>query len=434
MTPLAERLAIKKLYWWSFIVRFVLGSIAWLFSKVFGLPLIEDAGNYSKYAAELAQNWLNGTMPASFMESIQSGRDAWFIVAVLACFYLFTAGYEAVPLAIFAQCLLTSLTPVYAYRAARRLGIAQDGALFTGRLLAFSPAFVFWAGALYKEGLILFLTFILIDHVLQLQQKFRPISTFIVGICLFALFGLRFYIAAILSVTIIMSLIVGRQSKQQKNPLASIVRQIILIAILLAVFALFGLGDRVFNVLGGDIEKSLADINTSRKDLATASSGYQRDIDILTVSDAIAYMPIGLIYFLFVPFPWHIGNFRQNFTILEVLIWAIIIYPLCIRGMVRGIRINFSGSFFLALSTIAITCFYALFMGNIGTAYRLRVLVWAIIALFAGWGWSIRNARRKKIRERAKKLVDKSIRPADLSLAPSPAPRLSLPGPGVGPA
>lgn len=262
--------------------------------------------------------------------------------------------------------------------------------MFTGRLIAFSPAFVFWAGALYKEGVILLVLFVITEHALRLQQRFRPASAVVVGFALLAMFGLRFYIGAILTVTLLVSVAFGRRTRGSDG-IAAAARQGLVVLVLLAIVFILGLGERVGKLAGGGVEESLAAINVSRKDLASTNSGYQRDVDVSTVEGAVAFFPLGLAYFVTVPLPWHFGSLRQNLVIVETMLWITLVYPLAIRGAVRGARVNPSGVLFIVLTTAAICSFYAIFVGNIGTAYRLRVQVWALWALLAGWGWASRR-------------------------------------------
>jgi hypothetical protein len=135
------------------------------------------------------------------------------------------------------------------------------------------------------------------------------------------------------------------------------------------------------------IGENLQQLSLSRQDLSQYSSGYLRDTDVSTPDKAFRFLPIGLAYFLAVPLPWHVGSFRQNLAIPETLFWIVIVYPRILRGALRGSRRNPQGTLFLALTSVAICCVYALFVGNIGTAYRLRIQVWAIGAIFAGLGW-----------------------------------------------
>jgi hypothetical protein len=432
VNPNVEKRSLRRLYWTSFALRAGLGLLAWLVSSVYGAALIEDAGLYSSLAANLARDWLAGRPSVWLEEAIAGGRQAWLMVVGLAVFYVFTGGYEAIPVAIVLQCLLTAATPILCYRCARRLGIPADGALFAGRLLAFSPAFVFWTGALYKEGVILFILFLVIDHTLRLQQHVTPRSVLVVAISVGAMFGLRFYLGAILAGAILFALVFGRRQARETNPFSLIVRQMIVLFLVASVFAFFGFGDRLNQL--SDFEDNLKQINNSRRDLASYNSGYLRDVDVSTPLAAIQFFPVGLAYFLTVPLPWHIGSLRQNLTILETFLWVAIVYPFAIRGALRSLRVNSPGTIFILMTILAICSLYAISIGNIGTTYRLRVQVWAIVALFAGWGWTMRNARRRKIRENAKQTMTKAVVPTKLNGTIMPTPRLALPSTGVGPA
>jgi hypothetical protein len=100
----------------------------------------------------------------------------------------------------------------------------------------------------------------------------------------------------------------------------------------------------------------------------------------------VEYFPVGLLYFLFVPFPWQFGSFRQNAAIPETVLWALL-YPLVAVGIIRGLRVNRPGTVVLLGLTAGMCVFYALLSGNVGTAVRMRSQVWLLWAPFAAWGW-----------------------------------------------
>jgi hypothetical protein len=138
----------------------------------------------------------------------------------------------------------------------------------------------------------------------------------------------------------------------------------------------------------------LVELDRNRQWLATAAdSGYLQDMRLSTPREAAEYFPIGLTYFLFVPFPWQFGSFRQNAVIPETLFW-VLLYPLVAVGFVRGFRVNRPGTMVLLGATAGMCVFYALLSGNIGTAYRMRSQVWLLWAPFAAWGWAIVRERR----------------------------------------
>jgi len=132
----------------------------------------------------------------------------------------------------------------------------------------------------------------------------------------------------------------------------------------------------------------MVQLNLSRRDLAAAQSGYLPGADVSAPDEAVRFFPVGLLYFLTVPFPWQLGGLRQTLTIPETLLW-VLAYPLVPMGIVRGFRANRSGTAFLVVLTAAMCCVYAVLSGNVGTAYRMRTQVWLFCAVFAAWGWEV---------------------------------------------
>ncbi|CAN5287637.1 hypothetical protein BH10PLA2_BH10PLA2_16010 [soil metagenome] len=383
-----EAAAVRRLYWTSYVIRYSFGLSAWIATVFFGLGIMEDALNYSGRAADTAQAWLSGEKAVWLEEAIAGERQAWLMVYVLAIFYLISAGAEIVPLALGLYCLLTTWSTVLAYRVARQLGVSHQGAIVTGSLIAFSPAFAIWGSALYKEGLVLIAMYLVMLHGLRLQEAMRPMSVVVLGLSFMALFGLRFYMATILMGGLAIGLLMGRSSPKTGSDMPPIFRQLILLALVSVIFGLVGISGKANQMASADLSDNLAKINSSRRDLASYRSGYLEDADVSTPEKALAFLPIGMAYFLTVPLPWHLSTMRQNIAIPESFFWLVVIYPCTVRGIGRAWLKNKQGTIFLLVAAFMVTAFYGIFCGNIGTAYRMRIQVWAIFAIFAGWGWS----------------------------------------------
>lgn len=394
LAAIREGRDVRRLYWWSFALRLTVGLLAWAATEYGGLPLMDDAVMYSIRGAEAARYWLAGQQPQWLTEAVDGGRQAWLIVYVLAFIYLLTGGVEVVPLALTLYCLVTSSSVVFAYRAARALGAPHREAMTSGRLVAFSPAFAIWSSALYKEGLVLIVVFLLIEHTLRLQYDFRPSSVAVLAVALVGLFGLRFYLGGLLAAAVTASLLFGRPQGAGERGVPVVVRQALVMLLIVAAFTWLGVTDRARQLLSADVGDNLKAIDVSRRDLANVASGYLKDADVSTVGGALRFLPVGLAYFLTVPLPWHFGSFRQNMAIPETLFWILIVYPKVLRGAVRAARANLQGLLFLLMTSLVVCCFYAVFSGNIGTTYRMRIQVWAFWVLLAGWGWS--RARRRE--------------------------------------
>ncbi len=377
----------RRLYWWSFGLRFLIGMTGWLMTLMTDIPFLQDAMHYQDLGSGVANSWLAGESSPWLESAMRQGHQPWLIVVLLAvCFYA-AGGAKVTPFALFIYCLLTAWAPVLTERIGLQLGVPRKGARFGGWLVALSPAFAFWAGALYKEGLILVVLNLALYQILLLQERWRPWSFVIVLGCIPTMFALRFYLAIILGLVFVLGLLLGR-SRTSEVGADVLVRQIALAVVFIVALVAVGFTDRARDMLPADLAGGLDQMQTSRNDLGEAPSGYLQGQSIRTPEDALTFLPVGLGYFLTVPWPWQTGGTRQNLAIPETAIW-VLMYPLVLIGMREGLRKNFQGTILLIVTTVAISCFYALWIANVGTAYRLRVQVWVLWAVFAGWGWSV---------------------------------------------
>jgi hypothetical protein len=392
-STVVEKGQLRRLYVASFALRFGAGMIALLLTyfDVFEARFLEDALHYEEQAAGVANDWLAGRSSPWLSEAIDGGFHAWGIVATIAVFYFITGGVRALPLLLAFYCLLTSWTPVLTYRIGRQLGAPAPAALAGAWLVAASPAFAFWSGALYKEGLILVVLSLAIYHTLVLQETGRWQSLLIVVLCLPALFALRFYLAILIGGIFLLGMLLARSRTSGMEGWA-VVRQVVVALVFLAALVCVGFSEKMQRVMPESLEDGLERIQNSRRDLASYGSGFQQDADVSTVADAAQFLPIGLVYFLGAPFFWQFGSFRQNLVIPETLVW-VLLYPFVFLGLKQVWRRHPQGAVLLILLSVAICCFYAIFAGNIGTAYRMRIQVWLLWAPLAGWGWYVWRTR-----------------------------------------
>jgi hypothetical protein len=391
LAPLDERHWERRLYWWSFVARFGVGLLGWIIAyfELFNLPLLQDSLYYEEVGASVANEWLAGRSSEWLSEAIDHGQGNWGLVVVIAAFYCLTGGLRLLPLLIAGYCTVTSWTPVLIYRIGRRLGAPLAGARNGAWLVALSPAFAFWSGALYKEGLVLVLLALVVYHVLILQETSDGRSLVIVALCMPALFAVRFYLATLLSLVLVLGLLLARgQPRSEGLGPTALLRQVVVILIVGTILFVIGFTDRIAQVLPDDVEQGLARIDSSRRDLASQPSGYLIDADVSTPTAALEFLPIGLTYFLAAPFPWQSGSLRQNLTIPETAFW-VLLYPFLFLGLREAWHRHRQGALLIMLFTGMMCCFYGIYCGNIGVVYRMRVQVWVLWAPLIGWGWEV---------------------------------------------
>jgi len=129
-----------------------------------------------------------------------------------------------------------------------------------------------------------------------------------------------------------------------------------------------------------------------------ASSAYATGIDTSTLRGALTYLPLGLVYFLFAPFPWAITSTLQLITLPETLLWYALV-PFTIVGLRRGLRREHaSGLLIMGVLAISVSS-YALVEGTFGTAYRHRSQFLPLFFVFAAQGLRWWRVRRKGIRD-----------------------------------
>lgn len=379
----------KPIYWAGFVVRCALGLAAWWVSQFFAVDLIGDAMLYERIGARIALEWYESGTSETLATLISEGRHAWVMFFVMGALSYLLGGARALPLLVLLFNLVTAWVPVIVYRIARELGISADSARYAIYLVMFSPVFAFWAGALYKEGLVQLVLALVVLHGLKLQRAFYVRSLVILVACLFALLGLRFYMTVLIAPAVAVALLLGanrsrRGASPHRDIVVRMVRQCATVVTVITVLATMGFHQKLGSMLPQDTRDTFSQLQWSRDDLAQTNSGYLWGADVSTPSRAARFLPVGIVYFLTVPFPWELGSLRQNLVIPEMIFW-LCLYPVLFLGMRTGLRSNFKGSALLLTVTLGMIVFYGLFVGNAGTAYRLRAQVWLLWAVFLGW-------------------------------------------------
>ena len=202
-------------------------------------------------------------------------------------------------------------------------------------------------------------------------------------LAVYALTFFRDYLFFVVSLPPVAALIIGRSRNFGRN-------------FMLAV--LIGLGLVMLLQYGAVSEKavsrmSLESMSEARRDMATGGSAFHGTVDISTPGKALAFLPIGIAYFLFSPFPWEITSVLKLFSLPEmILIYGLT--PAIFRGIRFAIRERFRDSFQILLLTAFLTVSYSLGEGNVGTLYRHRAQVISMYLMFAAVGLELARKPR----------------------------------------
>jgi hypothetical protein len=393
-----ERQLLRRVYWWAFALRAGAGLVAYLAWLYTDLALFEDAAYYEHMGYYVANQWLTGKAVNLFEILPVYSRFATLLIAIIAGFYYALDGLRATPLLLVLYSAITAVVPVYTYRVAKELGTSTVTARRAAWLVALMPSFAFWSGALYKEGLVLLALNAGTYHALRLQSRWQARSAIMVAACLLALWGVRFYLAVLMALAVAVALLWPRtrmlSGKQLPGTFALPVRQAVVGLVLIAIMVGMGSVESTEEVLLETDRGILVELDRRRWwDANAAASGFLQEERIATPEDAIEYFPKGLLHFLTVPLPWQFGSVRQNAVIPETAFW-LLLYPFIVLGVLRGLRVNRGGTFFILIVTIGMSVLYAMLSGNVGSAYRMRCQIWLLWAPFAMWGWEVWRQRR----------------------------------------
>lgn len=365
-----------------------------------------DAIAYDMNASEIVDYWLTGVGQGDpHLKSMLSLRGAGWGMQYLTAF-LYLISDKSILVAQSFCGLIGAATVPLTYFCTEKLfqnrRVARTAAIF----VAFFPAFIIWSSQLLKDGLIVFLLVLALTFVVQLQKQFSLLGILIVVLSLFGILSLRFYVFYFVAATVVASFIVG-----YSNSIKSIVQRL---AILLCVAgALLYLGVLRTTIADLEVYGSLERAQASRADLAgSAESGFGRGENVSTVGGAISALPIGFLYLMFAPFPWEVRNFRQSITLPDALLWWSVT-PLLIYGVWYCIKNKLRVCFPILFFSSALTVFYSIFQGNVGTAYRQRTQVQVFFFIFIAVGWTLLRERmedRKLVELNRKRELERKLR------------------------
>lgn len=364
-----ERRFLRRVFLLGLGLRVAVASFIALFNLegFFG----GDAGTYDWVGWAIARYWSGET---AFPVRPASQPGYFYLVAA----FYFVFG-RAPFLVVLVNCVIGALHAVLIYKIAaltfdRR--VARGAALLT----ACFPSLVLWSAQLLKDALVIFCTLLSIYAILVLHRKFSLLWLALFFVALLPLHSLRNYVFYIVAFSALLSFVGHRRGLV----MGLFVHAVLALAFLLALNSM-GLLERELQTLS--IESVLEQIHMSRTKLARfAQSGYAPEADVSTLGGALRFLPIGLTYLLLAPFPWSIANVRQAITLPEMVLWWGM-FPWLLRGIAFAVRRKLADASVILLFVGSLTLVYALFQGNVGTAYRQRaqILVFLFIFVVAGW-------------------------------------------------
>ncbi len=368
----AEGHALRRIILAGVALR--LGCVLVLHWAGYSRLLAPDERTYAEGGWAIALYWLGDIATTPWRYS--SGQPIGYFQLNALFFTVF--GHTELPIKI-VNALIGASTIRYVYLIARELygrAVAHRAAQFT----AYLPSLVLWSSVNIRDAWVIFLLVLASWQVLRIRKDGSPLAIVRYALIVFLVSRLRDYLVYVLLITPVAALLITRGEKYARN---------FLVAIALAVVGLIMIQQ---GVIGERMEDrlSLEAIAELRQRMATGGSAFEAQADISTPRAALLFLPLGLAYFLFSPFPWQITSLLKAISLPE-MVFLYFLTPSILRGLRWTFRRRFPESSPILLLTGLIATSYALSSGNVGTMYRHRAQALVFFLIFAALGMYVRG-------------------------------------------
>src|ERR1043165_5685062 len=383
-----QRTFLMRLFVLALLIRIVLAVVINVghMEEFFGGAV----NTYEIFGQSLLQAWHGNEFHRARYEGfVASGASAWGMI------YLVAAVYELIGPNMLAIQLINgaigAATAGVVYHATPTLFNNTRASRTAAVLVAFFPSMVLWSSQALKDGLIIMALALSILATLRLMEKIKATWVLILIGCLMVLFSMRFYIFYMMCAAVLGSFFLGMKTLNAHGFL----QRFIAVGVIGLAFTWFG----VLQSAGTQIERyaNLQSVENSRRDQASAGSGFMKDVDVGTTEGALTVIPMGLLYLMFAPFPWQFTTLRQVITLPEMIVWWLA-FPLLVLGLWYSLKHRLRQVSPIIIFTTMLTLAYSLFQGNVGTAYRQRSQLLVFYFIFVAVGAVIMKERAENRR------------------------------------
>lgn len=369
---LRERQLLLRLLFYGLLVRVVVALV--LEFTGFSVRLAPDEQTYGAAGWRTALYWMDEVSLPDWRMSTRQPLGYFYLNA--AFYYVF--GHTDIPLKL-VNALLGALTGRYIYLIARTL-FGAEVARRSATLAAFFPSLVLWSSVNIRDVWVIFLILFVSWHSLRIVKGRSVVALASVALGVYAITFFRDYLFFVVALPPVVAFLIGTRGNLGRN---------FVFAMLAAVGVLY----MVERGAGAEAvpHMSLESLSQARQDMAQgAGSAYQQDVDISTPGRALLFLPVGIAYFLFSPFPWQMTSLLKLFSLPEMLLMYYLT-PAIVRGIVHTVRHRFREGLQTLLLTALLTISYALGEGNVGTLYRHRAQAILFYLMFAAVGLELKR-------------------------------------------
>lgn len=333
----------------------------------------KDDVAYDEVGWIIAQEWKDGhfadhsLIPAAFKPAL----GYFYFNAVI--YYLF--GHNLLLIKIF-NCLLGTLTIILVYKIAKFI-YDRKVAIIASTLTCFFPNLIFWSSFNLKDTLLVFLMCLIVWESLKVKEDIKWYRYIIIFGALFYLIIIRWYLAALLSILILVPFFFAVFKNKEKRK-----KYIFSFIILLALLAICT-GMSRYGIFGIDILKGkFGTLGWYQIRMASKMSKESvfAGTTLSTPKEMIQFLPSGITHFLLGPLFWKVKRLFWPLAIGSLIWYGLI--PLVLYGILYSIKKRKIDSFPLYMVIFAsIILFSILYLGG-AARQGLQIIPFSMI--FAG--------------------------------------------------
>jgi hypothetical protein len=344
---------VATIFFLGFFLRIFLAIIIHNFARGF---FVGDDGTYEAIGNGYYRYWMGMDYQLDKYAATRGAGSIYFYSIWNAIVY-YMFGFEPLLLKVF-NSFISSMSALYAYFISREFFNLKVGKIVFF-LATFFPSLVLWSTQNIRDPLAIFAIVTSVYYLMKIQNGKNAFSSFLKLIAsMLLLLGIRSYIFVLISISFFTSSFI----QHSRRPIQSFLVGLIVIILANGFYQAFFSKPIISEI-------NLKAVAQHRNAMAYGRTKLQK-VDISTPNKALWYLPIGIIYILFAPFPWQISSKLQLFTLPETLIWYVLFF-----FFLRGFYLLVKSGYFIYISPIispalAMTVTYALVEGNVGTAYR----------------------------------------------------------------
>lgn len=279
--------------------------------------------------------------------------------------------------AIVMNCAIWGISIVYWIRIKQYL---FNGSLFyMGIMLTFYPAAVRYSSSLLREAIVLLTLSLLIYHtILWLDLKKPRYLIYLTGSSI-SLLIFRPELVPVYFASFIITVFVKSTSGHNVKK-----RHAVIVSLVLVIYA------SLINTFRGFVDYAyLNPFRLSRLEIRRASEAarprsYLEGVEYNSWIDVIFQLPIRVIYLLFSPFPWVVGNYSMLLATIDSIYILVIFVPFII-GFVRMLIVEDETCTFIFAFILIVLSGYGIVISTSGVASRRRMFAVPMMIIISSY-------------------------------------------------